>query len=221
MTESAVSSSVETMEESASLITLAIEVRAALKKIESRFLNRLPFIQLLEYIDSRNRLLALWPIIDRQFNRSNLSTTQYSNCLRWLLTYMYKNCVLSNDVDDHIDTRYMEKLVKEVIVEAEDIDWLITDLYESVEDSLAFQDFWKSITGVNLHADDPRDVTISVKEELKSRFITPSQQVQEKKELYLHQAEKDLCKLSDCDVKALILDVFAENIHSHIDNMYK
>lgn len=163
------------MEETSSLINLATVVLVELKKIESAFLRRLPFVQLLEYIDSKEKLLALWPIVDRQFFRSNFHCMEQYNCQRWLLNYLHRNCILSEEKNEHVDTLYMEKLVREMLMEAEDVNWIITDLHEAVEDHPAFHDLWKGITHVELRAADPTNATISVKEELKSRFMTLDQ----------------------------------------------
>lgn len=200
-----------------SLATMVDGIQTSLNSIKSIFERRLPFIELVEYINSEKKLLALWPIVDGHFYRSNHFFKQYLNCQRWLMKYMYKNCKISAGNKEEVNFHYMNKLVRELLLEAEEVESIFADLYDSIEfDYSAFHDLWEKITGVTLYSGNSIiDARISVKAEIKSKFMTLDAFYHEQKQLYLHRAEKELSDLPD-DVKTAVLDVFADNLHSRI-----
>lgn len=181
--------------------SLVAEVQKAFKKIEDAFKRRLPFIKLMEYVDTEKKLLALWSIVDKHFSRSSEG---HIKCQRWLMNFFYKNCQMKEQCvgEAAANTLYMSELVKEMVLEAGEVDCAICELHEKVEEHPAFVSLWEDITGVSGWLEPT---------EMMSRFVTEDLLKARQREIYLHAAEEELSLLPD-DVKSLIVDVFAYNL---------
>lgn len=207
------------------IVTLAAEAKHHLHDIGLMVERRLPFVELREYINTPFKMSKLWPLMDNIFYRHGKSHPTY-HFQRWLVKYLQQTCEMQKTKkeeereEEDINILYLEKILKDLLLEADTIEWMIHDLYANIEESQVFHDAWLLITHVPLdswEADTNQRVsTKNYNEEVKSHLVSAEMLNREKRDLYFREMEKMIChEYVPYIVREYILDVFSEKLLSN------